>query len=65
MTTDDLRNATEIYDGERWFYGIEPGSIELDHDHQFVTFTVRWGRQRQRRRITLAVEQVRGTIQPG
>jgi hypothetical protein len=54
----DPQNADEIFDGQTWYYGIEPGSITVDAET--VSFIVRWRQNGKRSQITLKREQVQG-----
>ena len=58
----DLRNAEEILDGStgKWWYGIKPGSVQVDQEKELVSFTVRWKRTGGESRVTLGLEQIRG-----
>jgi hypothetical protein len=54
----DLRNASEIYDGQTWYFNIEPGSVSVKNG--MVTFVVRWSKTDRRSKVTLRIDQVMG-----
>jgi hypothetical protein len=61
---DQLTRASEIFDGTTWYYGLEPGSIQVDQDKGVVSFIIHWRQTNKmparRERITLRLDQVCG-----